>query len=149
MSDLEVSGSEIEEANQPNPLEDSAMKDFRTLTQRTYLGQGYVHQFKNSTTGEIVLVPCTQVEYESLSEASPTLANHIWQGSTGGTYKVDTPNEQLGLDEYCELPDGKQVVRLNRNGSLQPEIELPVGSVVNHTVEDLIVQDKVKSDSIN
>ena len=115
------------------------------LTKREYLGEGYVHQFKNIATGEVILVPCTLEEYNSLSTNRPSLEGHIWQGSTGGTYKVDTPNTVLGLNEYCDLPDGKQVVRLDNSKGLEPEVLLDVASIKNDRVEKQTVLTKAES----
>lgn len=91
----------------PNTVgfEKNVLKKLRKLTPRTYLGVGYTHLFRHDVSGEIVNVPCTQAEYDSLQGAggaanNPTFAGHTWVGSCGGTYKVDTLNDRLGDDEY-------------------------------------------------
>jgi hypothetical protein len=43
---------------------------------------------------------------------NPTLADHTWVSSGGGTIKVDTPNSLLGDDEYC-VRDGMVVAVLS------------------------------------
>jgi hypothetical protein len=94
----------------------------RKLKKRNYLGLGYIHTFRNDTTGEIVTVPCTEQEYTRLGEKggekyNPTLAGHTWDGSAGGTYKVDTPNSILGEDEYCVIGNKKMVTLKDEDGS--------------------------------
>tara|TARA_R110000868_G_scaffold86958_1_gene243508 strand:- start:977 stop:1369 length:393 start_codon:yes stop_codon:yes gene_type:complete len=118
------------------------------LTKREYLGDGYVHQFINIATGEVVLIPCTEEDYNALTTKSPSLEGHTWQGSTGGTYKVDTPNTVLGLNEYCDLPSGKQVVRLYSNGMLDPEVLLDAATIKNDTVDEAVVLAKKQQDLI-
>ena len=87
------------------------------LVKRSYLGIGYLHHFKNDSTGELVFIPCTQQEYERLgqeggSDFNPTLDGYTWVCSEGGTIKVDTPDTVLGKNEYCELAD-KTLVRFD------------------------------------
>ena len=87
----------------------------RKLTKRNYLGEGYIHQFKNDVTGEIVTVPCTKEEYTRLGEKdgskyNPTLDGHIWLQSAGGTIKVDTPDTILGVDEYTIIGEEAHIV---------------------------------------
>lgn len=106
---------EVESRAVGNPMEDFGLKKFRKLIQRTYLGVGYVHQFVNDSTSEIVVVPCTEMEYTRLSEVggsqfNPVLEGHTWIGSGGGTDKVDTSSTLLGEDEYCIKNDKTLVV---------------------------------------
>lgn len=89
------------------------------LTKRTYLGDGYVHRFKNDTTGEVIYEECTQEEYERLglpggSQFNPVKLGHTWTGSMGKTIKVDTSNSLLGVNDYCEMPDGRIVLNYNK-----------------------------------
>lgn len=81
------------------------------LKKKKYLGEGYTHQFKNDLTGEIVFVPTTKEQYESMGikggeKNNPTLAGHTWQSSSGGTFKVDNPDTVLKEGEYIEVGDG-------------------------------------------
>lgn len=108
-----LQGENFEDVTKEQPLENNLLKKTRTLTPRTYLGVGYIHTFKNDTTQELVNVPCTQAEYESLagvdgSSNNPALAGHTWVSSSGGTIKVDTADTLLGEDEYCI--DGEDVI---------------------------------------
>jgi len=80
------------------------------LTKRTYLGEGYLHRFKNNITGEEIYEECTKEQYEALGvkggwKNNPVKDGWTWIGSCGGTIKVDTPDTVLGINEYCELPD--------------------------------------------
>ena len=88
----------------------------RKLKKRNYLGVGYVHVFINDTTGETLIVPCTEKEYTRMSEKDGQKYNPVREGyrhdhSLGGTFKVDTPSSMLGDDEYCEA-DGEKIVNL-------------------------------------
>lgn len=88
----------------------------RKLTKREYLGEGYIHVFFHDKTGERLIIPCTQQEYERMGEVggaqyNPVLEGYTWSHSEGGTYKVDTPDTILGDDEYCIVED-KKIVNL-------------------------------------
>ena len=83
----------------------------RQLTKRNYLGEGFIHQFRDLKTNELLIVPCTKEEYDSLINFSPSKKGYKWEGSTGGTYKVDTPNTILGANEYTIIGE-KAVVNL-------------------------------------
>lgn len=86
----------------------------RPLTEKTYLGVGYFHNFIHDKKGTVTSVLCTQEEYEALSRpnpVNPTLADHTWWCSEGGTIRVDTPDGKLGEDEYAVIDD-KVYVRL-------------------------------------
>lgn len=78
------------------------------LTERTYLGPGYYHWFKNKKTGEVLTVECTQEEYERMgrpggAQYNPILPGHTWMASGGGTVKVDTPSGFLGVNEFTKI----------------------------------------------
>ena len=83
------------------------------LKKKNYLGEGYTHQFTNNTTGEVIFVPTTKAQYESMgikggSKNNPTLDGHTWQSSSGGTIAVDNADSVLKEGEYCEI--GEEVV---------------------------------------
>lgn len=84
------------------------------LTKRVYLGDGYHHEFLNLRTNEHVYIQCSQKEYEELATKNlqPTLDGHEWLGSTGGTFRVDTPDGRLGINEYCDINADEVLVRL-------------------------------------
>jgi len=106
----------------------------RQLTQRTYLGVGYVHCFLNESSGEDEFFPCSEAEYLKLGEVggnahNPVRAGYTWKYSLGGTDKVDTPNTLLGVDEYC-IRNGKAVSLLaDANGIDTAYLELPLSAV--------------------
>jgi hypothetical protein len=106
-----------------------------TLTERTYLGDGYQHLFQNDKTGEYVHVPCTDKEYFALGEQDiqPTLKGHTWLSSQGGTYKVDTPDGRLGLDEYCVI-GADVVVRLDNPSVVKAWDRLPAQAIANSQI---------------
>jgi len=86
------------------------------LTKKNYLGRGYVHAFKNDTTGDIKWVPCTKNEYERMGEKdgskyNPVLEGYSWQCSYGGSVMVDNPDTVLGEDEYVEV-DNEVIIKL-------------------------------------
>lgn len=86
------------------------------LTERQYLGIGYLHHFRNDTTGELKFVQCTEQEYLRLGEPggskyNPVLAGHTWLCSEGGTALVDTPDGVLGENEYVVV-NGEAIVRV-------------------------------------
>jgi hypothetical protein len=108
----------------------------RQLTKREYLGEGYIHCFKNDETDEIVFVPCTKEEYERLglpggSQYNPTLAGHTWVESYGGTVKVDTPNTMLGFNEYCIV--GEKVHTLLSDKSWEEQYQVVDKLAVSET----------------
>lgn len=115
----------------------------KQLTKRKYLGEGYVHVFKNDKTGAFVNVPCTKEEYEALglpggNKNNPTKAGHTWQCSCGGTVKVDTPDSLLGFNEYCDYKDGYFVQAVDSDGKLKG-FEVGKEDIVNGAIE----QDKI------
>lgn len=86
----------------------SDVKNKVKLTERTFLGHGYHHWFKNDATEEIVVVETTKKQYESMggvdgAKNNPVLPGHTWIYSAGGTIKVDTPSGFLGVNEYTRL----------------------------------------------
>jgi len=90
-----------------------------TLTKRNYLGEGWVHIFKNDKTGDEVVVECTEEEYKALAlpnPTNPTLEGHTWTHSAGGTVKVDSPTSLLSENEYCEIDGKYTVVTRNSKG---------------------------------
>ena len=95
----------------------------RTLRKKTYLGEGYTHNFTNDSTGEAVFVPTTKKGYESLGakgggKNNPTLEGHTWQSSSGGTIKVDNPDGVLKEGEYVEI--GEEIIaRVENNDPLK------------------------------
>tara|TARA_R110000868_G_scaffold216847_1_gene466992 strand:+ start:28 stop:390 length:363 start_codon:yes stop_codon:yes gene_type:complete len=111
------------------------------LTKREYLGVGYIHQFKNDETDEIVLIPCTEEEYtrmggEGGSQFNPVMKGHTWECSFGGTYKVDTPTTLMGGNEYCIV--GEEAV------IILPD--LPIGERMKVIPKGKIVDNKVNTD---
>lgn len=117
-------------------FENAVLKKFRKLTKRNYLGVGYVHKFVNDTTQEEVFVPCTQAEYDSLSETQPSLEGHTWACSGGGTIKVDTSNSLLGDGEYTILPGNIAQINIGGMSVLKKEQTLPGTDVVNDQLEE-------------
>lgn len=122
-------------------------KTYRQLTERTYLGEGWLHRFKNNETGEVVYIECSEAEYRRLGEIggskyNPILEGHTWEYSLGGTIKVDTPNTILGDNDYC-IKDGKvHAFLLNTKEKL---LVLPLDAVGEDSKLDeskLIVSDK-------
>lgn len=97
------------------------------LTKKEYLGEGYIHQFRNDKTGEIVTVPCSEEEYSALSGHNghlnnPTMEDHTWIGSCGGTVKVDSKTSLLGENEYCEFKGKYFVSYLDDDGKVKANI---------------------------
>jgi len=93
----------------------------KTLVKRTYTGVGYIHMFKNTTTGVITNVPCTQQEYASLGQTGgnqfiPTLAGNVWIGAGGGTISVNTTDTTLAENDYCDLGSGNVAVYYKNSG---------------------------------
>lgn len=79
------------------------------LTKRNYLGEGYVHKFYNSKTGEYKYIPITADDYHKLSidtSHNPTKdGDWEWNCSIGGTLKVDTEDTMLAEGEYTIKDD--------------------------------------------
>ena len=94
----------------------------RKLTKREYLGEGYIHYFKNNETGEMKYVPCTEQEYVKMGQPggaqfNPSLDGHTWEGSGGGSIKVDTPDTMLHEGDYT-IKDGKVYTVLAEGNSM-------------------------------
>lgn len=114
------------------------------LTKKNYLGEGYLHRFKNNDTGEEIFEECTKEEYERLGKAggsqfNPVKAGWTWIGSCGGTVKVDNADSVLKKNEYCELPNG--TVALNVNKGI---ITLDKAEIINDEVDSLITKQPEK-----
>lgn len=119
---------------------------YRQLTERQYLGVGYVHQFKNNTTGEARFVPCLEEEYTRMglpegSQHNPVLAGHTWECSLGGTTKVNTPNTLLGKDEYCFVGREIKARLVDINGIDSAWVDLPRTAVnAGHQLDEASVE---------
>lgn len=114
------------------------------LTKRKYLGEGYIHSFKNDVTGKMLFVPITKVEYERLGEKggakfNPTLEGHTWIESMGGTYKVDTENTILGDGDYTEVND-EFVVNMKDSRGIELTKKVKKDMVVNDEIEKTLWQ---------
>lgn len=84
------------------------------LIKREYLGEGYIFEWKNLETGEILIEPCTKEDYVKITENSennPFKDSYVFLGGTGGTIKVDTENSTLGAYDYTQVND-KYIVGL-------------------------------------
>ena len=121
-------------------------KNTRKLTLRNYLGLGYSHVFENDITKEVVYIPCTQSEYESLGEVggsihNPSLVGHTWKGSEGGTIKVDTANERLGDDEYCIIGEKAVVSVAEDSISIKKTSSVSFADIADGNIdEDLLTK---------
>ena len=110
------------------------------LTKRNYLGLGYVHQFKNNLTGEIVFVPCTKEEYKRMGEKdgskyNPTKDGFTWMCSLGETIAVDSPDTMIKENEYCDYKGGHFVVLKNKDGRFSGK-SLPLGKITSDEIAD-------------
>jgi len=81
----------------------------KTLTKRNYIREGWLHVFRDAN-GKEVYVPCTKEEYERMggvdgAKHNPTLEEHTWTHSLGGTLVVDSETGMLGENEYVEFND--------------------------------------------
>lgn len=109
------------------------------LKKRTYLGDGYVHQYVNETNpNDIKIVPCKKAEYEALGNNGrpPDIKGYKWQGSSGGTVMVDTDNTILGENEYCELPNGVACVRLSGDKNIERDFFVAKTAIVSDTIKE-------------
>lgn len=78
------------------------------LTKREHMGEGYIFEWKNTETGEILIEPCTKEGYLKITQSSknnPTKKGYVFLGGTGGTLKVDTENSTLGAYDYTQVND--------------------------------------------
>lgn len=84
------------------------------LTKREYIGEGYIFEWKNIETGDILIEPCTKEEYIKLTQSAennPSKEGYTFLGGTGGTIKVDTENSTLEAYDYTQIND-KYIVGL-------------------------------------
>lgn len=82
------------------------------LIKREYLGEGYIFEWKNLKTGDILIESCTKEQYIKITESSennPSKEGYVFLGGTGGTLKVDTENSTLGANDYTQI-NGKYIV---------------------------------------
>lgn len=114
----------------------------RTLVKKQYLGVGYINQFKNNISNEIISVPITKEEYELLGTndaSNPTLEGHTWISAQGGTVKVDNIDTRLQEDEYCEFEGGYYICsKDNKNRLIYKLVQL-----------DDIINDEIDTNKIN
>jgi len=86
-----------------------------TLTQVAKVGERCFHYFKDSLSGEVVRVPCTDQEYDALALPNAPQPQHkdgfTWVHSCR-EIKYDTPDGDLPEDAYFTLESGKHIVRL-------------------------------------
>lgn len=97
---------DIDNVDKGEPMEANLLKTMKRLTPRAYLGDGYIFEFRNNTTGEYLIESCTQAEYEAITVSAlnnPVKAGWTFLGGAGGTIKVDTPNSTLGEDDYTDI----------------------------------------------
>ena len=129
-------------------------KTYRQLTERQYLGVGYVHQFTNDETQETVFIPCAELEYTRLgleggSQFNPVLEGHTWVSSLGGTHKVNTVDSILGKDEY--FVRGEEIVARLMDADLIKTawVSLPKTAVnVEHRLDESKVIELGYGDSV-
>lgn len=88
------------------------LKHMKNLTQRQYLGRWNFHIYKNTVTGEIKNVECSDEEYKSMGGVDGYLNNpkpiddFVWVGrSVGGAIKIDTPDFLFGVGDWTIVPD--------------------------------------------
>lgn len=108
------------------------------LTKRNYLGDGYHHEFVHVITGEHVFIPCTEKEYAQLGEKNiqPELEGYTWIGSTGGTYKVDTIDGRLGVNEYCDINADEVIARIKSDRDKEASwVRLPKTEIVDDEIK--------------
>lgn len=106
------------------------------LTKRNYLGEGYLHLFRNDATGAQVIVSTDKEQYEKMGlpggeKFNPVLPGHTWECSLGGTLKVDSPTGFLGENEYT-VRNGKAVVSLKDARGDKREFDIP--EVINDEI---------------
>lgn len=112
------------------------------LDKREYLGEGYIFEWKNLQTGDILIEPCEKEEYVKITQSSennPTKEGYTFLGGTGGTIKVDTENSTLGAYDYIEL-NGKYIVGLRcKEVELTDIIEDEIDSGLWYKANNLIL----------
>lgn len=113
----------------------------RPLTKRQYLGEGYIHIFRNRLTQEEVVRPCTEEEYQSMlgkdgHNFNPASERGLeWVCSAGGTIKVDTPSSLLGEDEYCEIGE-EAVVWLSSRKIEEKQLRVPLSEIKSDIIDE-------------
>lgn len=99
------------------------MENIIKLTQRNYLGKGWVHYFRNNEDNLIKVVECTKEEYEELGgenkNGNPVLEGYTWIGSEGEVVKVDSENLVLLENEYTLIGDVCFIVFKNSDGFIK------------------------------
>ena len=118
------------------------------LNKVNYLGEGYFHEFKENTTGQIVYIQCTKDEYISLGIKeghvnNPTLDGHTWICSGGGSIKVDTKDGLLSDGEYCQMKDRYIVGKFIPSKGGVREFEFKLGEIVDDQVEEELFNKKI------
>lgn len=121
------------------------MEETIQLKKRNYLGESWVHAFRNDTTGDIKWVQCTRAEYERMgkpggSQYNPTLEGHTWVSSYGGSLLVDSEDGVLHEDEYC-IVGNEAVIKLGNVPEHQKIHRIPKGRIV--------ATDRVKKSDLN
>ena len=113
----------------------------RKLKKRKYLGEGYVSLMKNIETGELKYVPITKERYEHVGLRLPEeldMPGWVRIHSEGGTFKVDTPNTLMGLDEFIEIGDD---VHMMLSGTEEMEEYQKVKKVdLEQTIDDTVFE---------
>lgn len=94
------------------------------LTKKEYLGVGYVHRFQDNITGEIINIPCSKQEYESMGgvdgyKNNPTKDGFTWLCSWGETIMCDNEDTVLKENEYCDIGDKYFVVLKDEKGDFK------------------------------
>ncbi len=95
------------------------------LIEKQYLGDGYVHLFKNNKTEELVYIPTSKEDYERLglpggAQFNPVMDGHTWLYSLGGTIKVDNADGMLKDGEYCVTEKEAFIKYEGKVASVQP-----------------------------
>lgn len=89
---------------------------FVSVTEVQIVGSRAFHYFTNTTTQELVRVPCTLAEYDSLAvqgAAQPSNGSgFVWVNSVKEN-EYDTVDGDLHDDQYAVTPSGHKVVRLS------------------------------------
>lgn len=96
------------------------------MIERTYLGDGCVHVFRNNVTDELVYVKVSQGEYDKLAGVggaalNPTLEGHMWVSSRAGVPLVDSPKGVLQDGEFVVTPTETFAITQGKPTSLTAE----------------------------
>lgn len=116
------------------------------LKKRNYLGESWVHAFRNDTTGDIKWVQCSQDEYVRMAgpngaKFNPTLDGHTWVSSYGGSILVDSEDGVLHEDEYVVVGN-EAIIKLGGVPEDQKLHRIPKGKIIatdKVSKKDLIV----------